>query len=178
MKRIVFLFTLRLLSASTLAQTVSPPLIVVGDVGGDSALPYYQTLNLQKAQKDKAASPTPGLPRIPHLSDAEAALLPVRSELLSPGEEPPRAIHAPGLRPIFIIGDDERSYAWLRQRSAALRDLQAVGLVVKVSSPESLAALRRLVPGLSLSPVSGDDLARRLGLRHYPVLITATGIEP
>jgi hypothetical protein len=25
--------------------------------------------------------------------------------------------------------------------------------------------------------VAGDDLAERLGLRHYPALITATGIE-
>nr|MBF3175129.1 DUF2859 domain-containing protein [Pseudomonas aeruginosa] len=29
----------------------------------------------------------------------------------------------------------------------------------------------------TLAPASGDDLAQRLGLRHYPVLITATGIE-
>jgi integrating conjugative element protein (TIGR03765 family) len=51
-------------------------------------------------------------------------------------------------------------------------------MVVNVSTPEALAALRRLAPGLMLSPVSGDDLAQRLGLQHYPVLITATGIEP
>jgi hypothetical protein len=31
---------------------------------------------------------------------------------------------------------------------------------------------------LVLLPVSGDDLAQRLGIKHYPVLITATGIEP
>ncbi|MGC6693337.1 DUF2859 domain-containing protein, partial [Burkholderia pseudomallei] len=24
----------------------------------------------------------------------------------------------------------------------------------------------------------GDDIAQRLGLSHYPVLVTATGIEP
>jgi len=52
-----------------------------------------------------------------------------------------------------------------------------------VATPEALAALRRLAPGLMLSPASGDEasgdeLAQRLGLKHYPVLITATGIEP
>lgn len=52
-----------------------------------------------------------------------------------------------------------------------------MGLVVNVKSAEALAALRALVPGLLLSPVAGDDLAERLGLRHYPVLITATGVE-
>jgi len=29
-----------------------------------------------------------------------------------------------------------------------------------------------------LSPASGDELAQRLSIQHYPVLITATGIEP
>ena len=53
-----------------------------------------------------------------------------------------------------------------------------MGLVVNVATPEALVALRRLAPGLMLSPISGDDLAQRLGIRHYPVLITATGIEP
>ena len=55
--------------------------------------------------------------------------------------------------------------------------MQAVGLVVNVESMAALTALRRLAPGLTLSPASGDDLAQRLGLRHYPVLITSTGVE-
>ncbi|HFS0748524.1 TPA: PFL_4695 family integrating conjugative element protein, partial [Pseudomonas aeruginosa] len=53
----------------------------------------------------------------------------------------------------------------------------AVGLVVNVETVQGLARLRTLVPGVPLAPMSGDDLAERLGLRHYPVLITATGIE-
>lgn len=105
-------------------------------------------------------------------------MLPVRSARLSPGDEPRRVIRAPGLTPLFLVGDDDRSRAWLRQRQTALHDIQAVGLVVNVASAEALASLRHLAPGLMLSPVSGDDLAGRLGIRHYPVLITATGIEP
>ncbi|MBF3324750.1 integrating conjugative element protein, partial [Pseudomonas aeruginosa] len=53
----------------------------------------------------------------------------------------------------------------------------AVGLVVNVETVQGLARLRALVPGVALAPVAGDDLAERLALRHYPVLITATGIE-
>ena len=104
-------------------------------------------------------------------------MLPVRSAHLSPGDVPRRVIRVPGLTPLFLIGDDARSRAWLRQRQAALRDQQAVGLVVNVESMAALTALRRLAPDLTLSPTSGDDLAQRLDLRHYPVLITATGIE-
>ena len=65
-----------------------------------------------------------------------------------------------------------------KQRGKDLQTLRAVGLVVNVATPDALAALRRLAPGVMLSPASGDDLAQRLGLKHYPVLITATGIEP
>ena len=104
-------------------------------------------------------------------------MLPVRSTLLTPGTVERRVIEAPGLRPLFLVGDDERSRAWLRQRVEVLRELGAVGLVVNAESQVALDALRRLAPELILSPVSADDLAQRLGIRHYPVLITATGIE-
>jgi len=86
-------------------------------------------------------------------------------------------IEAPGLRPFVVIGDDEASRAWLQRRAAALRERGAVGLVVNVETAQGLARLRALVPGVPLAPVAGDDLADRLGLRHYPALITATGIE-
>lgn len=165
-----------LIASAVHAQTATAPLIVVEDHGGVSALPYYQALNPQ--DDDSSAPLAPVSPRLSSSADAEAAMLPVRSMRLSPGNEPSRVIRAPGLTPFFLIGDDDRSRAWLRQRQATLHDLQAVGLVVNVASPEALASLRRLAPGLVLSPVSGDDLAVRLGIHHYPVLITATGIEP
>ena len=176
MNHIVLIAAIGLLSTTTVfAQTAPALLIVVEDRGGDSALPYYQSLN---PQPDQATPPAPmPAPRVGNAADAEAAMLPVRSTQLSPGEVQRRVIRAPGLTALFLIGDDERSRAWLRQRQAALRELQAVGLAVNVESMAALTALRRLAPGLTLSPASGDDLAQRLGLRHYPVLITSTGVE-
>ncbi|AEJ05757.1 Putative uncharacterized protein ORF SG69 [Stutzerimonas stutzeri] len=150
-------------------------LIVIEDRGGASALPYYEAFNLQP--RADATSPRIEIPHPPAKAFNEADMLPVRSMRLSPGDVARRVIEAPGLPPFFLVGDDKRSRAWLRQRSPRLHELDAVGLVVNVTSVESLAALRALLPGLSLSPVAGDDLAERLGLFHYPVLITATGIE-
>ncbi|MBA1273954.1 MULTISPECIES: integrating conjugative element protein [Stutzerimonas] len=150
-------------------------LIIVADHGGTSALPYYEALNLQ--QHAGMTSPRIELPRPPAKPFNEADMLPVRSMRLSPGDVARRVIEAPGLPSFFLVGDDERSRAWLRQHALRLHELNAVGLVVNVASAEALAALRALVPQLPLSPVTGDDLAERLGLRHYPVLITATGIE-
>ncbi|WAG81620.1 integrating conjugative element protein [Metapseudomonas furukawaii] len=150
-------------------------LIVVEDRGGASALPYYEALNLQP--RAEVSAPRLEMPRPPAGAVNEASMLPVRSLRLSPGVVARRVIEAPGLPPFFLVGDDQRSRAWLQQRAPRLRELGAVGLIVNVSSAESLARLRALVPGLPLSPVAGDDLAERLGLRHYPVLITATGLE-
>lgn len=161
------------LSFAALAQ--SPPLVVVENKGGASALPYYEALNLQP-RADRPA-PRIELPRVPNHAFDEEAMLPVRSALLSPGDVARRVIQAPGLRPLFLVGEDDRSRAWLHQRASALRELGAVGLVVQVESPQALASLRALIPGLMLAPASGDELAQRLGLRHYPVLVTATGIE-
>ncbi|MFC4160718.1 integrating conjugative element protein [Chitinimonas lacunae] len=176
MKQTVLFAVLGLLSASVAHAHTPPPLIVVEDRGGVSALPYYEALSpAPDAHPPSASVPAP---RIGTAAEAEAAMLPVRSMTLSPGREPRRAIQAPGLTPLFLIGDDERSRAWLQRRQHALRELQAVGLVVNVTTHDALHALRRLAPGIRLSPVSGDELAQRLGLRHYPVLITATGIEP
>lgn len=150
-------------------------LTVVADQGGTSALPYYEALNLQP--RAGVTSPRIEIPRPPAKPFDETDMLPVRSMRLSPGDVARRVIEAPGLPPFFLVGDDERSRAWLRQRALRLLELDAVGLVVNIASAEALASLRALVPGLSLAPVAGDDLAERLGVRHYPVLITATGLE-
>lgn len=149
-------------------------LIVVGDDGGVSALPYYHALNLLP---DVSAAPSV-VPAAPHAPYREADLLPVHSARLTPGRVTPRTLRAPGLSPFFLIGDDRPSRAWLQARGDTLRAMGAIGLVVNVDSAEGLAALRRDAPGLTLVPTSGDDIAIRLGLSHYPVLVTATGIEP
>jgi len=152
------------------------PLIVVQDLGGASALPYYEALNLQPRHVD-ALPPNIMVPQVPAISASEADMLPVRSAKLTPGVVNRRTIEAPGLRPFFIVGDDELSQTWLRRHAALLRERGAIGLVVNVETLQALNHLRTLAPDVPLSPVSGDDLAERLGLRHYPVLITATGIE-
>ncbi|MBP0714266.1 integrating conjugative element protein [Burkholderia sola] len=161
------------------AQPQATPLIVVDDRGGASTLPYYEALNPQPHEPDgngAARSPIP-LPQAPVAPVDEAAMLPVRSARLTPGTVTRRVIEAPGLRPFVVVGDDEASHAWLRRHAAALRERGATGLVVNVATMQALTRLRALVPGVPLAPVAGDDLAERLGLRHYPALITATSIE-
>lgn len=160
------------------AHAVEQPLILVEDRGGVSALPYYRALDLQPQNPHQALSlPRVEVPSPPRDQASETDMLPVRSILLTPGTVERRVIQAPGLRPLLLIGDDARSHIWLRRHTETLRGLGAVGLVVNVESQAALDALRHLAPGVVLSPVAADDLAQRLGIQHYPVLVTATGIE-
>ena len=152
-------------------------LIVVKDARGVSALPYYQAINLLRSPNDAASIHMPALPPLPTRRYREADFLPVHSARLTPGRVTRRVIAAPGLQPLCLIGDDPLSRSWLKAHLTTLQQLHAVALIVEVRSFAGTQALRALAPGLVLVPASGDDIARRLDLHHYPVLITATGIE-
>ncbi|MCD5975308.1 integrating conjugative element protein [Pseudomonas quasicaspiana] len=145
-------------------------LTVVEDKGGISALPYYRSLN-----PEPSAPTSSGLAS--QLNPVVAQGLPIRTTRMTPGSVQGRVINAPGLQPLFLIGDDETSHRWILERDALLEQMQAVGLVVNVATPERLAVVKSWLPNTLVSPASGDDLSQRLGLNHYPVLITPTAIE-
>ncbi|WP_443691550.1 integrating conjugative element protein [Pseudomonas protegens] len=107
----------------------------------------------------------------------EAWILPVRSAHLSPGKITSRALNMPGLRPFFLVGEDPQSLAWLRQRATELQEMGAAGLAVEVTNTEALARIRAAAPDITILPVNGNDIATRLQIEHYPVLITATSLE-
>lgn len=104
-------------------------------------------------------------------------VLPVHSTRLKPGEVPRRALDLPGMVPLFLVGADAASLAWLAQHAASLKRLDANGLAVEVADAAALQRIQEVAPGLTIWPVSGDDIAERLELEHYPVLITPTGLE-
>jgi integrating conjugative element protein (TIGR03765 family) len=153
--------------------------VVVADHGGESALPYYRVLNLRSPTGSEADTPRSlPTPQIPKSRYSESDMLPVHSSRLTVGTENSRVIAIAGLSSFFLLGDDATSRAWLVARRDALRAMQAIGFVVEVSTADNLRTLRQLAPDLTLVPASADDLAERLGIRHYPVLITPTAIEP
>lgn len=104
-------------------------------------------------------------------------ILPVRSPKMSPGRVEARALQMPGLKPFFLVGEEASSLEWLTANAERLTELGAAGLVVDVTDAGSLQHIQSLVPELTVMPVSGDDIAERLQLSHYPVLITATALE-
>jgi integrating conjugative element protein (TIGR03765 family) len=83
----------------------------------------------------------------------------------------------PGMTPLFLVGQDTASLEWLSRHAQALQELGANGLAVEVDDVQALRRIQTAAPGLNIWPVSGDDIAERLELEHYPVLITPTGLE-
>ncbi|HDT0414636.1 integrating conjugative element protein [Klebsiella michiganensis] len=135
---------------------------VIADLGGQSASPFYEVINAEPKPQQQSIQP----------DYSEDSVLPVATPELTPGIIEPRALKLPGIGALFLVGDDEQSQEWLSRNAGLLKRRGAVGMVVNVSSSSSLQQLRQIAPNLQLAPVSGSDLARRLKLEHYPVLIT------
>lgn len=157
-----------------LVPFAQPELTVAGDQPSDFTHPHFQAsrppIN-NKPQPDRAMYAD-----LSTFAD-EAWILPVRSSHLSPGQITSRALNMPSLRPFFLIGEDPQSLTWLRQRAAELRGMGAAGLAVEVADTEALARIRAAAPGITILPVNGNDIAARLRIEHYPVLITTTSLE-
>jgi integrating conjugative element protein (TIGR03765 family) len=101
------------------------------------------------------------------------ALLPIHSPGLTPGPVAAREHTLPLAQSFFLIGADALSRAWLVRHRMRLEALGAVGMLVEAKSTADLEAIAELAGGLTIMPASAADVAATLGLKHYPVCITA-----
>jgi integrating conjugative element protein (TIGR03765 family) len=111
-------------------------------------------------------------------SDVLPFKLPITTPSMTPGEvtassKPLRYLQSP----LFLIGADARSKAWLRANQVRLAQLGAVGMLVEAQDLDDVREIVALAQGLRLIPASAESVARKLGLTHYPVLISKTGWE-
>ncbi len=114
----------------------------------------------------------------PHLGAADlATLLPIRSPGMTPGPVQLKKHDRPFTRPFFMIGSDNFSRQWLLKHRDRLKEIGAVGMLVHADTRDDLQIIAELAAGLSVMPASGSDIAKALGISHYPVLITPRGIE-
>jgi len=104
--------------------------------------------------------------------------LPVRTPEMTPGPVTAKRIDQPHLsRPLFLLGSDDRSKSWLAQYRDKLIEAHAVGMIVDVETNRDLENLKRIGKGLQMVAAPGGQLAKQLGLTHYPVLISKSSIE-
>lgn len=150
------------------ASFTSAELTVIFDNG--RAKPLSDFLGPLDSVKSEKAPPTSDKQQL-GAADVQS-LLPIRSPGLTPGILNPRAHYVPFARAFFLIGSDAFSKRWLRQHRQALKQVGAVGLLVEATSLEDLRAIAKLADGLPITPASGSDIAKAIGISHYPVGIS------
>ncbi len=149
-------------------------LIVIYDSGNTQPVaPFLEVF--ESADEISRQSPVPTTPQL-GAADPEA-WLPIQSPGLTPGPVQARSHDRPFARPFFLIGSDARSRQWLKDHRDRLKEIGAVGMLVQADTLDDLRTIAELADGLSILPASASDIAKALGVSHYPVLISAHGIE-
>ena len=150
------------------ASLSSAQLIVIFDNGQARPMSdFLGPLENAKAEKEPAVVESMVL----GAADLEN-LLPIRTPGLTPGKLRSRTHNVPFARPFFLIGSDEFSKRWLFKHRATLKQMGALGMLVDASSIEDLRDIARLAEGLAITPASGSDIARAIGISHYPFAIS------
>ena len=133
---------------------------------------------LEVFQADDTAVQQSPVPLKPPLGAADPeAWLPIQSPGLTPGSVRSRSHDRPFARPFFLIGSDAQSQQWLQDHRDRLKAIGAVGMLVQADALDDLRTIAELADGLSILPASASDIAKALGVSHYPELISAHSIE-
>jgi integrating conjugative element protein (TIGR03765 family) len=153
---------------------VSAALTVIYDSGDTQPIAPF----LDAFESSETTAPQRPAIQPPQLGAADlASLLPIRSPGLTPGPVQPKTHDRPFTRPFFLIGSDSLSRYWLLEHRERLKEIGAVGMLIQADTLDDLQTIAELAAGLSVMPASARDIAKAIGISHYPVLITPNGIE-
>ena len=81
-------------------------------------------------------------------------------------------------QPIFLVGADNVSHAWLQRHRAALLVLGANGVIVQAKDEPAFKRMQQAADGLTVGPSRGGWLEQTLlkaGVKTYPLLIQTDG---
>jgi integrating conjugative element protein (TIGR03765 family) len=154
--------------------TVQAELTVIFDSGHTQPIaPFLEVF----ASADQRPQQSPVIKRSQLGAAVPKVWLPIQSPGLTPGPVQARSHDRPYARPFFLIGSDANSRQWLQNHRDRLAEIGAVGMLVQADTEDDLRTIAILANGLSILPAAASELATALGITHYPVLITAHGIE-
>jgi len=149
-------------------------LTVIYDSGHTQPIaPFLEAFDAGNASPKQSPVPT----KLPLSAADPQAWLPIQSPGLTPGPVQARSHDRPFARPFFLIGSDARSRQWLQDHRDRLKAIGAVGMLVQADTLDDLRTIAELADGLSILPASASDIAKALGISHYPVLISTHAIE-
>lgn len=80
-------------------------------------------------------------------------------------------------QPLFLVGSDPASQAWLEDKKQELTQINAVGLLIEAKDMSDVELMLSIAGDLRLVPASAQGFAEKLGLTYYPVLLSKDGWE-
>ena len=157
--------------------SVQAELIEIADHGGISPSIYYERITKDDPEKNAPMGQPFNSAQV-----AQYALknrLPIQSKLLTPGRVKARKWQRQAFMgtSIALIGYDKASVKWLKRKKKQLQAQTTVIMLVNVKTEQQFKKIQAFLPSNQILAMSGDDVARQLNIRHYPVLITSKGIE-
>lgn len=167
MQRLVGLLCSVLCLLSCSGAHAKESLIVIYDSGNTLPLEPYLP---KRAPQEKATT-----------QDAKRQLpfnLPITTPSMQPGKVTvtPKALRYLQ-RPLFLVGADQLSRDWMIEKREQLIRIGAVGLLVEAKDRQEIEAVLAIAEGLRLVPASAEGFATKLGLSHYPILLSKEGWE-
>ena len=140
--------------------------------------PYWQAKSIEVSKGLQKLNNSDLKELVKEPTTVNLAFFPVQTSVMTPGSVKAQKMELNQLTtPIFIIGSDATSKDWLKRHVDKLKELHAIGFLVEVASQTELDAIKTMVGSIPLVPISGNALAERFKLAHYPVLISQNGIE-
>jgi len=157
--------------------SVQAELIEISDHGGISPSLYYERITKDDPQENAPMGQPFNSEQVEQY--ALKNRLPIQSKLLSPGRVKARKWQQQAFMgtSIALIGYDKASVKWLKLKKKQLQEQSTVIMIVNVRTEQQVKKIQAFLPNNQIEAMSGDDVARQLNIRHYPVLITSKGVE-
>ena len=156
--------------------SVQAELIEIADHGGVSPAVYYERITIDDPAENAPMGQPMHSDQVAHY--ALKNRLPIQSQLLTPGPVKTRKWPRQAFMgtTIAMVGYDKASVKWLKLKKKQLQTQDAVIMVVNVNTEQQFKKIQTFLPENQVLALSGDDVARQLQIRHYPVLITSQGV--
>jgi integrating conjugative element protein (TIGR03765 family) len=91
--------------------------------------------------------------------------------MLSIGKVRGRKIRNRMPRAICVVGGDKRSSIWIKKNRSKLESINALCIVVNVSSKSRFRSIKSLAPNVDFRALNGDVFYKELKIKHYPFLL-------
>lgn len=145
-----------------LSPIFAQPIVIYDNGRAVDAQPFYPFKKPSKSD----------LKNVPRYQKQTLKQFPVVTPSLSPGKvQANKQVRVRLPRAICIIGEDLQSKHWLEYHYKTLKAVDALCIVVNVSSRARFEEIKNLAPGVEFQALPGAEFARQFNVDHYPLLI-------